>query len=140
MKTKKENILITRHHKLLSEAFCFPAQASYVARLNIQETFIGNKLRDQFKPYGGGGWGCCERSCIKARSADHTILALFFQSSRIREGNHSRAGDRKHMSADSRRGTQNTGLRARRPKASVENIVCGAHRWHGCAIHAFVCL
>ncbi len=75
-----------------------------------------------------GGGGVCERSCIKARSADHTILALFFQSSRFREGNHSRAGDRKHMSADSRRGTQNTGLRARRPNASVENItVCGAH-------------
>jgi len=28
-----------------------------VACLNIQETFIGNKLRDEFKPYGGRGWG-----------------------------------------------------------------------------------
>ncbi len=88
-----------------------------------------------------GGGGVCERSCIKARSADHTILALFFQSSRIREGNHSRAGDRKHMSADSRRGTQNTGLRARRPKASVENIsVWGTYG--GMAVpfmHLYVC-
>lgn len=85
-----------------------------------------------------GGGGVCERSCIKARSADHTILALFFQSGRIGEGNHSRAGDRKHMSADSRRGTQNAGLRARRRNASVETItVCGG-TYGGTAV-LFVC-
>lgn len=90
-----------------------------------------------------GGGGVCERSCIKACSADHTILALFFQSGRIGEGNHSRAGDRKHMSADSRRGTQNTGLRTRQLNASVETItVCRGHMvarlCHPCAVSLYV--
>lgn len=81
-----------------------------------------------------GGGGVCERSCIKARSADHTILALFFQSGRIREGNHSRAGDRKHMSVDSRRGTQNAGLRARKP---VETITACVRLCHSCGVSLF---
>lgn len=69
-----------------------------------------------------GGGGVCQRSCIKAHCVDQTILALFFQSDRIGEWNHSLAGDRKHMNADSRRGDQSAGLRARHRDASVETI------------------
>lgn len=64
--------------------FLFPASVSHVlAQWNIQYTFIGNKLRDGCKPYGIWRFIC--KALASKLPPDHTILAMFFQSSRIRK-------------------------------------------------------
>lgn len=67
---------------------------------SVQQTFIGNKLRDEYRPYGIRGF-ICKASASKL-FPDHTILALFFQSSRIRKVTTDFL-DGKHMRSDVRR-------------------------------------
>lgn len=71
---------------------------------NIQQTFIGNKLRKKRKPYGSQRFIC--KAPASKLFPDHTILAMFFQSGKIRkvttdfpDGKHMSSGPLRHGSS-----------------------------------------
>lgn len=98
VRTENEQaIIITFCHKLLSLAFCFPSLVTHMlAQQSTQYTFIGNKLRFQCKTYGIGG--LFVKLLHQSFFPDHTILAMFFHSSKIRKVT-TDLPDGKHMSS-----------------------------------------